>query len=267
MRKVGGWLCLVLGAAVLMAGAADAAPKSIFDDDWVPPKAVAAPPADPPSTKPPAQDPIAKPTVPDPAVRVKPTPVVPAVVARRAVPGKPEQVAVRKVMKEIYAGQIADHSATARRKFAQTLLAQADKSATTPTDQFVLLAGAIDAAVESADLPLAFGAVDRMGGAFDVDAAALKTETVLRLNARSAPAESAAGDVAAGLELREGDAVRDARRRPPGALGQPDDGQSPGPLQGGPPERQRHPGEERFRDGVARRREAVHAEDRFFKPE
>jgi hypothetical protein len=193
--------CAFASIALLLTTVAGAAgPRSIFDDDWTPPKASETPrPAQPAASDPTTTvKPAPTPTDPNPG-----TPATPTATARRAVPAKPEQAAVRKVMKEIYAEQIADRSVPARRKLTETLIGQADKSASTPVDQFVLLAAAIDAGVDAADLPLAFAAADRMAGEYDVDALAVKTETVARLNPRTAPPESAVGNVGAGLEVAD----------------------------------------------------------------
>jgi hypothetical protein len=200
--KVAHHLCFV--AALLSCFAAIASgPKNIFDDDWVPPKpsdttrqtvSPAKPPATPDPVKPaappatPTKDPVA-PAAPEPAA------------ARRAVPGKSEQAVARKILKEVFADQLADRTMPGRRKLTEALLAQADKSAGRPVDQFVLLAAAIDSGVEAASLPLAFTAGDRMAAAFDVDALAVKTDASIRLGNRPGAGEMAGENVAAGLEL------------------------------------------------------------------
>jgi len=104
-------------------------------------------------------------------------------------------------MKEVYAEQIVDRSAAARQKLAEALLFQADKSASTPVDQFVLLAAAIDAGVDAGNLPLAFKAADRMAEAYEVDVLALKADTLGKINAKSVLPESAGANVESGLGL------------------------------------------------------------------
>jgi hypothetical protein len=162
MRNVGGWGCRILTAAALLltAGAAHGAGKSIFDDDWVPPKPVgpAGAAAADPAWKPPVADPTAKPA------------------SRLPVPDRAAQAAVRKTLREVFADQLADGSVAARRKLAQALLGQAAKSADAPVDRFVLLAAAVDAGVEGQSLPLAFKAADELGAAYDVDPLAVKAE-------------------------------------------------------------------------------------------
>jgi hypothetical protein len=191
----------------MVAGMATAAPKSIFDDDWVPPKPTAKPAADPaPVTpKPPTPDPVPKPpdpTVKPPTATPTPVPVAVAPAARLPIPERDKQVAVRKVMREVFAEQLADASPAARRKLADNLLAQAGKAADAPVDRFVLLAAAVDAGLEGGSLPLAFKAADDLGGAFEVDPLAVKAEKVNKLNAKAgADAVSTAANVSAGLAL------------------------------------------------------------------
>ncbi len=193
-----------LSLTIALATANQAAAKNIFDDDWTPPK-----PAEAPRSKPahkPADPPAVVPTPPTPADTANvapptPAPIAPTPPARLAVPARPEQAAVRKVMKEVFAEQLIDRSIKGRRKLADSLLAQADKSAEVPAERFVLLAASIDAGVEGASLPVAFRAADSLGREFDVDALTMKAVAVSALEARSVPAESSAETVLAGLEL------------------------------------------------------------------
>jgi hypothetical protein len=197
--KMGFYRFAFFTTLTLFANTAIAAgPRSIFDDDWTPPKASDTPRPTPPLTP-------AKPT-PTPS---DPTPSAKAPAPLRAVPAKAGQAAVRKVMKEVYAEQLVDRSVPARRKLAEALLLQADKSANAPVDQFVLLAAAIDAAVDAGDLPTAFKAADQMAEGFEVDSLAIKAETTAKVNPRAESPESALLNVDAGLELVAGLAVTD----------------------------------------------------------
>src|SRR5689334_12038946 len=100
-------------------------PRNIFDDDWTPPKTAEKPrpPATvipPPSLPADAPAKNSKPTTPSP----KPAPAIPAAPEpreRSPVPAKPAQAAVRQIMKEVYAEQLADHSIAARRKLTIAL--------------------------------------------------------------------------------------------------------------------------------------------------
>lgn len=179
--------------------------RNIFDDDWTPPK-IAEKPRPPATVIPPPStptDPPAKNSTPKPP-SPKPTPanpVAPQPPARLPVPAKPAQAAVRQVMKEVFAEQLADRSIPARRKLAAALLAQADKSSQVPADQFVLLAAAIDASVDAINLPAALEAADRMADAFDVDGLGVKADAALRLGPKSSLPDAAAENIDAVLEL------------------------------------------------------------------
>jgi hypothetical protein len=132
------------------------------------------------------------------------------------VPGKAEQAAVRKMMKEVFADQLADRSIAARRKLTAALMVQVEKSADAPTDQFVLLAAAVDAAEEGVDLAAACAAADRMAEIFDVDGLGVKAAAAIKMGPRSAIPDSAAANVESALELsrdlaRENDYATAAR--------------------------------------------------------
>src|SRR4051794_26469499 len=115
-------------AAMLFPAVATGAPTSIFDDNWVPPpkRAEPPPPVLPERLQPhtPATRPATIPVAPPPAVVTPPTPPPndpfttpppeeppkPVVVARKPVPDKTAQNASRKLMREVYAKQLADKS-------------------------------------------------------------------------------------------------------------------------------------------------------------
>jgi hypothetical protein len=145
--------CLIILSLATSAAAA-AGPKTIFDDDWTPPKPTESP-------------------------RATTTP-------RRPIPSKPEQSAVRKLMRELYDDDLKDHSPAGRLKLADKLLEQSAKSAAQPVDQFVILVAAIDSAVEAANLARAFDAADQLAASFDVDGPALKADAATRVAARPA---------------------------------------------------------------------------------
>jgi hypothetical protein len=211
MRNPARWVCVVV-AVLMSAGVARGAATSIFDDDWTPPRASEAParpaaPADVVPGTPPVKPAVApesssgrKDPRPAPPVGVG-TPVIGEVLARRAIPTRPEQAPVRKLMKEVFAAQLADRTPPARRKLAATLLEESEKAKSVPVDQFVLTAAAIDSALEAGDVPLAFRAADRLADSYDVDALQTKIAAAGKFDARSAPAGTAAENVAAGLSL------------------------------------------------------------------
>ena len=166
---------------------------NIFDDDWTPPKSRATASKSPAPIRPPTP----APKDPSPAL------ATPAQPARLAIPGPAAQAAVRKLMKEVFAAQLTDRTVPARRKLTAALLAQVEKSGDAPTDRFVLLAAAIDSAVESADLPAAYKAADQMAETFDVDAVAIKIDAALKLGPRSNVPDMAGDNVAAAMELAD----------------------------------------------------------------
>lgn len=196
-----------------LAGAAHAGPKSIFDDDWVPPRPVERPapapvpapspartpaPAPAPTTDP-APVPTPAPTTTDPSPEIK-TSIVPP--KRLAVPASAEQAAVRKVMKEVFAAQLADRTIAGRKKLIGALISQAEKSSEVPAERFVLLAAAHDAAIEAADLPQAMSFADDLARTFEVDALAVKAAAITTLAARPLPPrEASLINVRAALEL------------------------------------------------------------------
>ncbi len=169
--------------------------KNIFDDDWTPPKEKVAPqPAEKRSNPPvepspnpvtPAVDPknhdVAPPAVIIAEMAPPPTP------ARLAVPAKPEQAASRKLLKDVFAAQLADRTPSGRRKLAVALQDQAEKSRAVPVDEFVLLAAAVDSALEGASLSMAFTAADRLDKEFVVDGLAMKAEAAMGLKAGVSP--------------------------------------------------------------------------------
>jgi hypothetical protein len=178
-------------------------PHDIFDDDWTPPKSPATP-SKPPTPVPAQRTPNLPPQAPTPAPKA-PAPAVAtgAQPAKLAVPSPAAQAAVRKLMKEVFAAQLADRTVPARRKLTAALFAQVEKSGDAPTDRFVLLAAAIDSAVGSADLPAAFKAADEMAETFDVDPVAIKVDAALKLGPRSNVPDMAGENIAAVTEMAD----------------------------------------------------------------
>src|SRR5258706_6601736 len=180
-------------AVALWAGTTVAAgPRNIFDDDWTPPKpseaarppALVEPAARSGGDTPPAQ---VHPTTTTTPTTKESTAVAPPV-ARQPVPTKPQQAAVRKVLREAFAQQLVDRSIPARRQLAEALLEQAAKSEEVPVEQFVLLVASIDAGTEASNLTLAFRAQDRMAVTFAVDALAGLEAAVTNVVARTGAA-------------------------------------------------------------------------------
>ena len=103
-------------------------------------------------------------------------------------------------MKEVYAKELSDRTATARRALAQKLLDQAAKTDDNPADQFVLIVGAIEAAREGGNLGTGFRAAELMAERYAADELAVKVDTALK--AAAAPDTAAAAEnVRAGVAL------------------------------------------------------------------
>jgi hypothetical protein len=193
----------LVGFAVLASGVAGAdRGKSIFDEDWTPPAGTGVETRRVRGAGQAGESPSSSSEVPtgagSKAAGEKSQ-------SRVAVPGKAAQAAVRRVMKEVFAGQLADRSVEGRRKLTAALLEQAEKSGGAPVDRFVLLAAAVDAAVDGVDLRSAAYAADRMAAGFEVDALGVKADAALRVGPRSngagVAAESAADNVRTAVEI------------------------------------------------------------------
>src|SRR5258706_8566891 len=185
-------------------------PHNIFDDDWTPPKATESSPRPTNSKTPTPTATTGSGPLKTTATSIKPTdstatPATPVPTApadtRRPVPTKAELAPVRTTMREVFATELADRSIDGRRRLAAALMAQADKSGDLPTDRFVLLSAAIDAAVDSADLTTAFASADRLAKSFVVDGLGIKAEAATARGPKPPSSEVAAANVQAALDL------------------------------------------------------------------
>jgi len=185
-------------AVALIAPASRAGSIFDFDDKNPPPPAK---PATPQKAEPPHVEPITSKPEPEPA-RPQPNeaPTAPAP-SLKPVPTTAELQRVGKLFKEVYAADLADRSPAARRTLAMRLLDEAAKAESTPTDQFVMLSGARQAAQEAADLPLCEQAVDAMAAAFDVNAFTLKLDSAFKMTLKSDSAANTGGNVRTALAL------------------------------------------------------------------
>jgi hypothetical protein len=212
--------CMGVASVVFLTTALAAGEKSIFDDDWTPPPrtgpATPAPANRPAPAAPAPASPVTVPKVTRPKESV-PSPAIPPAArapsggstsspqagsgqaGRRPLPAATEQAKSRKLMAEAFSRELADSSPSARLALAKTLLQEAAKMADAASDQFVVLGGAIQSAVEAADLPLAFEAADQLADRFDLDGLAVKVSAALKLPPKSYAANAA--NVPAGLEL------------------------------------------------------------------
>lgn len=198
---------LCLGACGVLP-AAQARAGNIFEEDWTPPaprKPIQRPaengttkPVVPPKPPIDSTPPATPPATPPVETRTAPQPEV---VARHSVPAKDDQARSRKLFKELFAKDLADRSAAARRALAVKLLAEAVKMTDAPTDQFVLLMAASDAGTEAADLRVCVRAANTLSSSYDVDGPRLAADAALRMNLRAGTPAAAAENCRAGLEL------------------------------------------------------------------
>jgi hypothetical protein len=184
--------CVVALLAVVLAHG-EARGGSIFDDDWTP----AAPPATHPSAVRPlpppdtAMPPTAPPasTTPTPAdTKTTPPATDTAVVPPAAdpslapIPTPEQQAKVRKLFKEAYSQQLLDRSAAGRRALAIQLLADAAKITDAPVDQFVMLNGARQAAIEASDVGSALSADEELRKGFLLDRERSRLDLLTRMS-------------------------------------------------------------------------------------
>ena len=153
----------------------------IFDDNWTPPTRPESKPIEPaakPVTPTPAfvtpkipneVPPVKPPTVTPPTVRVPPPNLL-------DIPAAEQQANSRKLMREIFAAQLADKSPVGRQKLVQTLSAEAEKVRDNAVDRYVLLTAVLQAAREASNLPAVATAAEQLAIEYKVDALAVKAD-------------------------------------------------------------------------------------------
>jgi hypothetical protein len=195
--------CIFAAPIVLLVAAHTAGAKSIFDDDWTPPaRTEPAAPAAPAPTNRPTPPLAGVPKVVGPDEKPVTPAIAPAAPApRQRVPGVADQAKSRKLMEAAFSKELVDGSPSARRALARKLLDEAVKMPDAPADQFVVLGGAIQSAIEAADLPLALEAANQMADSFDLDGLSVKASAALKMPAKSYAANAA--NVPAGMALLE----------------------------------------------------------------
>lgn len=199
-------LCSLLACFLLLASEVRAG--NVFDDDWTPPaphKPV-QPPTEHDTAKPPVQPVPSEPAPATPPPAIPPPDVSASTPSSRpsshhAVPGRDEQARSRKAFKELFAKELADRSAAARRVLAAKLLDQAVKITDAPTDQFVLLMGASDAGKDGGDLRVCMRAAEALAASYDVDGPRIAFDAASKMNLRSDSPAVSAENCRAGLEL------------------------------------------------------------------
>ena len=185
-----GWARVSIGVASIVCATVmdNAWAGNIFDDGWAPPTRPTTNPSETPvHSLLPKVDPAV--TGPKPPVAIKPPAVDPAIRAGSGRPTTPgpiptgeDQARVRKLFREVYARQLADPSAKGRKALAQQLLDDAAKTKDAPVDQFVMLVGARQAAVDAGDVESAMGADAELCKLFVVDIQGSRLELFTRLS-------------------------------------------------------------------------------------
>jgi hypothetical protein len=177
---------------------------TIFDDDWTPsaPRKTVSPPPSAPVEPPKPAGAASKASPPAlPVPSTGPTPTTPAPATRRPIPEKASRARSRALFKELFAKELADRSALARRAFAVKLLEEAAKNAGVPADHYVLLVGAAESAQEGSDLSLCIKAVDTLAATFELDGLQFKSEIAQKMTLRTEAVDLNAANGRAGLEL------------------------------------------------------------------
>ena len=180
-------------ACVIAFSALHAHASNIFDEDWTPPKPVVQPHAVPIQRPPALPVPAAPATVESPGVSAPPS--------RRPIPDKSDQAHSRSLLKAAFAKQLKDRSIEGRKKLAQSLLDEVPKTSDNPSDQYVLLGGAIEASKDGGVLPLCFQAADTMASKYEVNGFNVKIEAALRVNLRGDSSVTTGENVRAAMEL------------------------------------------------------------------
>lgn len=150
--------------------------KTIFDDDWTPPKPtdLTGAPASRPTTR-----------------------------QRRSVPTPADLATSYKLFKDVYSADLANRSAAGRRELATRLLDQARTMSNASSDEFLLLLGAIDAAKEGSDLALVARAANALAEAFEVDGLKIESDAALEMSLRADSAAITSANCRSGMELAD----------------------------------------------------------------
>jgi formylglycine-generating enzyme required for sulfatase activity len=103
----------------------------------------------------------------------------PVVKLRLAKPSPTELSQSIRRLNEAYAAQLEDHTATARKKLARTLLDDVSTMASAPSDQYALLLGAYNISRETGNWATCDEAAERLMELFLVDTLSMKAKAVL----------------------------------------------------------------------------------------
>jgi len=165
---------------------------NIFDDGWAPPERAKTPAVKPekPAKTPPAVTPRpVEPIQPPAAPVIPPAKIVTVAPTKRDVPAQTDQLRSRALLREAYSKELSEKGLVGRRALAEQLLRDAKKNDANPTDQFVILTGAFEAAREGADLLLCFRVVETLDAVFRVDAVQWEALAAVKVAYRADPAK------------------------------------------------------------------------------
>jgi len=200
----------VLLPLLIAASPAPLASAGLFDDDYVPPPHHLTQPAAAPVTDEGARPPH----TPERPPEIEQGKTAPPTLL--ATPAAADQMRSRKLLKKVFAHELEDRSSEGRRALADKLLAEAERTADNPSDRFVLLVGACDAAIEGGDLGLAGRAAETAASLYQIDATNLAVNAALKSPIRAATADQAHEDLETGLrweaQLAKSDDYPDAAR-------------------------------------------------------
>ena len=177
-------VCGVLVLLALQYSVLADVPKTIFDDDWVPPTrqevrppVVVSPPANSgPDTKPADTKPVTP--APTPEVGAPSHQAVAPQPSRISVPTSAAQANAWKVIKgDIYKNDIANATTPAQKvELARKLMTVAEDTKKDPVGKYVLLAQAKELAIVSGDPPTAFKCLDELGKDYDINYPVMKLD-------------------------------------------------------------------------------------------
>jgi hypothetical protein len=182
--KRSGVLRLAICAGVALAGAlAKTLHAGVFDEPDVPRSAAVVLPVKTPA-----------------AAAVVLAPATGPAWPRLPVPPATQQALIRKECRKVFASELADPSATARRALAERLLTDGGNSKGY-VEHYVLLAAARQSAIEAGDLLLCNRAIEALATRYDVDAGRMKLDAAMKCVGRADTAWCTADNARAAIAI------------------------------------------------------------------
>jgi hypothetical protein len=124
---------------------------------------------------------------------------VAGVAKRLPVPASAQLEASRRMLRELYADDLRDASATGRRGLARKLFESARGTADNPADRFALYEGAYRAATAASAAPLCVEAIDALARVYEIDGSWIKADALCRMNPKGLPGADSAALARCGL--------------------------------------------------------------------